>query len=494
MRREIIDGVNAKRYIAYTMPKPILFKNLTLSFPHKVCFEDFCARVPSGGRVALIGGNGSGKSTLLKALAGLDTPLEGEIMLPGGAAVGYVPQTVQDFEHLSGGQRFNKALSRALAARPDILLLDEPTNHLDMANRRALFQMLERFDGTLFVASHDEELLRRCAAQLWVLQYGHIDVFCGRYDDYLQKRASARAALENEKYALEREKKDAHKKLMQEQQRAAGSRRRGELSRAKSKWAPIVAGGKERQAQNTAGRKKSDLNARRQDISAGLKELFIPEEIIPSFALPAAASSAAPLFVSDGEAGYEENKPVLQGADFTLGPRAKAAVVGDNASGKTTFLRAVLGDGRVWRKGVWQTPGPEHTGYLDQHYANVPSSDETVWEFMLGQSALGAPDLRAHLNSFLFRKNEEVNAPLHTLSGGERARLSLAAIALKVPRLLILDEITNNLDLPAKKHVAQILSVYPGALLLVSHEPDFISRCGITDLYLLQGGRFKRQI
>lgn len=100
--------------------------------------------------------------------------------------------------------------------------------------------------------------------------------------------------------------------------------------------------------------------------------------------------------------------------------------------------------------------------------------------------------MRKHLNDFLFRKNEEVNARVNVLSGGERARLALAAIACRVPRLLILDEITNNLDLRAKDYVAQVLSIYPGAFLIVSHEPDFLRRIGVTAVYLAQNGRISK--
>ncbi|MDD4166723.1 MAG: ATP-binding cassette domain-containing protein, partial [Endomicrobiaceae bacterium] len=99
--------------------------------------------------------------------------------------------------------------------------------------------------------------------------------------------------------------------------------------------------------------------------------------------------------------------------------------------------------------------------------------------------------IRKHLNDFLFRKNEEVNEKILLLSGGEKARLSLAAISCRVPQLLILDEITNNLDLITKEHIARILSVYPGSLLIVSHELEFIKKIGINDIYTAEDKRIK---
>lgn len=141
---------------------PIELSRLTLSFPHKMCFEDFSASVPYGSKIAVIGDNSSGKSALMRKLAReKDSPVEGRVLLPDGITAGYVAQTVLDFPGLSGGQRFNKKLSEVLSAQPNLLLLDEPTNHLDIYNRRSLMNMLERFAGTLIVVSHDAGLFER---------------------------------------------------------------------------------------------------------------------------------------------------------------------------------------------------------------------------------------------------------------------------------------------------------------------------------------------
>lgn len=473
------------------MSKPVLFKNISLSFPHKICFEDFSASVPYGSKIAVIGDNGSGKSTLLKTLAGEHTLLEGVVEIPSECAVGYVPQTVLEYADLSGGQRFNKKLTEALALGPDILLLDEPTNHLDIHNRRSLMNLLERFTGTLFVVSHDAELLRKHADLIWHLDNGAIHIFSGSYDDYMARYASLRTQLEEEKDTLEREKRRVHQKLMQEQQRAARSRRMGEINRNKGKWAPIVAGGKERAAQRTAGKKNADIGSRRADIGEQMRGLFIPEILTPSFTLSAFVTAHTPLFVSDGAAGYA-GQTVLTGVNLSVEPAARAAVIGANGSGKTTFLRAVMSDPSVEVSGLWERPALKDVGYLDQHYTGPAPSDTVIGYLKSFVPSWTHAELRKHLNDFLFRKNEEVNARVNVLSGGERARLALAAIACRVPRLLILDEITNNLDLRAKDYVAQVLSVYPGAFLIVSHEPDFLRRIGVTDVYLAQNGRISK--
>jgi len=471
------------------MPKPIKLENISLTFNHKICFQNFSAVINYGDRIAVIGNNGSGKTALVKAIAGCANILEGEIYIPDGIITGYVPQTIESYPQLSGGQRFNKELSLALSKNPDLLILDEPTNHLDIYNRKSLMGMLERFKGALLIVSHDEELLNKNADILWHIEGGKIKIFNGKYRDYKINAALTKNSLEEEKKMLEREKKSAHKKLMKQQERASKSRKGGEKKREEAKWAPIAAGIKKSGAEVSAGKQKSEISQRRYDINERLKSLEISEEITPSFYLNSSSVSFN-LSVSQGSAGYENNE-VLSDINIAIAAGQKAALIGRNASGKTTLLRALTDDRNVLKNGVWIVPKKENIGYLDQHYSNL-DFNKTVIEFI----SYIAPQwtnaqIRKHLNDFLFRKNEEVNEKIPLLSGGEKARISLAAIACRVPQLLILDEITNNLDLLTKEHIAQILSVYPGSLLIVSHEPEFIKKIGIKDIYVAANKRIK---
>ena len=174
---------------------------------------------------------------------------------------------------------------------------------------------------------------------------------------------------------------------------------------------------------------------------------------------------------------------------MSVGRNNKVALIGANASGKTTLLRAIMGNLQILTSGNWSVPKRENIGYLDQHYSNL-DLEKTVIEYIKSfVPAWTHAQIRKHLNDFLFRKNEEVNEKISLLSGGEKARLSLAAIACRVPHLLILDEITNNIDLLTKEYIRQILSEYPGSLLIVSHEPEFIKEIGIDTVYLVQDGK-----
>jgi ATPase subunit of ABC transporter with duplicated ATPase domains len=471
------------------MSKPIKLENLSLTFNHKICFQNFSAVISYGDRIAVIGNNGSGKTALVKAIAGCENILEGEIYIPDGIITGYVPQTVESYPQLSGGQRFNKELSLALSKNPDLLILDEPTNHLDIYNRKSLMGMLERFKGALLIVSHDEELLNKNADILWHIEGGKIKIFNGKYRDYKTNAALTKNSLEEEKRMLEREKKSAHKKLMKQQERASKSRKGGEKKREEAKWAPVAAGIKKSGAEISAGKQKSEISQRKYDINERLKSLQISEEITPSFYLNSSSVSFN-LSVSAGSAGYENNE-VLSDINIAIAAGQKAALIGRNASGKTTLLRALTDDRNVLKNGVWIVPKKENIGYLDQHYSNL-DFNKTVIEFI----SYIAPQwtnaqIRKHLNDFLFRKNEEVNEKIQLLSGGEKARLSLAAIACRVPQLLILDEITNNIDLLTKEHIEMILSLYPGSLLIVSHEPEFIKKIGINDIYMAENKKIK---
>ncbi|WP_424245277.1 ATPase subunit of ABC transporter with duplicated ATPase domains [Elusimicrobium posterum] len=464
------------------MHKTILIKNLSLSFGNKLCFEDFNTQVPYGARISIIGRNGTGKSSLLKILNGMLEPTDGEVVMDKDAVIGYVPQTVHDFDNLSGGERFNKALTQALALNPDILLLDEPTNHLDLKNRNSLINMLKYYYGTLIMVSHDVELLNNSVETLWHIDEGSVNIFTGSYEDYFTEIRRQRFYMETQVEELNKEKKSVHKALMKEQQRAKKSREKGEASRAKAKWAPIVAGNKEQGAQKAAGSKTSNIRDKREDVNSRLSSVRLPEIIKPKFSLEAAdVERGTIVIVNNGAIGYDEM--ILENLNFSLTGTDRMAIVGDNASGKTTLVKALLENPAVKKTGDWTIPKQQDIGYLDQHYNNLDYS-KTVLENM--QDAMpGAKheEIRDFLNDFLFRKQEEVNASASVLSGGEKARLSLALIAAKTPKLLILDEITNNVDLETKEHIIEILKEYPAALIAISHEPDFLEKINITRYY-----------
>ncbi len=464
--------------------KPIQIKNLSLSFPHKTCFDDFNAQISYGSRIAIIGRNGSGKTTLLKILHGTVKPTSGDVLCAADVTFGFVPQIIEESDSLSGGQRLNAAVTKALSLDPNVLLLDEPTNHLDRHNRKSLMRMLQSYPGTLIVVSHDTELLRHCIDTLWHIHDGKIHVFQGAYDDYIRELRSHRSSIEQEITRLDRQKKEMHYALMKEQKRAAKSKARGKKSIHQRKWPTIVSTAKAGRADETSGRKKSAIDHKKQDLTEQLSNLHLPEIIVPKFSIGSAdIGDRTIVSISDGSIGYARQEPLLQKISLSISSRDRIAIQGDNASGKSTLIKAILNDPNVIKSGNWYAPKIDDIGYLDQHYYTLPL-EKTVLEIIAELVPTWSHiEVRRHLNDFLFRKNEEVNSSVAELSGGEKARLSLAQIAARTPKLLILDEITNNLDLETKEHVAQVLKAYPGAMMVISHDADFLEGIGI-DTYL----------
>ena len=187
--------------------------------------------------------------------------------------------------------------------------------------------------------------------------------------------------------------------------------------------------------------------------------------------------------VSGASVGYEA--PVLEGVAFALAAGERLALVGRNGCGKSTLARAILGDPAVWRSGDWMVPDPAAIGYLDQHYANLAWRDTALAAVERVTPIWSLSQRRHHLADFLLRGEQLVQTRVGELSGGERARLALACIASRVPDLLILDEITNNLDLRTLHHVVDVLREYPGAMILISHDDDFLAAIGAVCLLQL---------
>lgn len=460
----------------------IQLKNLSLSFPHKTCFEDFSADIYDGNRIAIIGCNGSGKSSLLKIIKNISADIN----------IGYVPQIIEDFDNLSGGQRFNESLTKALSQNPDLLLLDEPTNHLDQSNRRSLIRMLYSYPGMLIIVSHDLELLNKHIDILWHINDGSITKFTGNYDDYMHELQTKRSSISKELSKLERQKDFMHQALMKEQARASKSRKKGEKSISQRKWPTIVSHANARNAQETSGKKKSNIDHKKQMLSDQISNLYLSEIITPKFSLNSNDIGEHNLiFISEASISYNDKSPILHNIHLSINSKDRIAITGDNASGKSTLIKAIMNYIDITKSGEWHLPLLKDIGYLDQHYRTVNPNNTVLENIQNLVPTWGHAEIRRHLNDFLFRKNEEVNTPVIHLSGGEKARLTLAQIVTKTPKLLILDEITNNLDLETKEHVIQVLKNYPGAMIVISHDEIFLEEIGIHTRYGIHNGEIK---
>lgn len=474
--------------------KPIQIKNLGHCLPHKECFTNFSTQIYYGNRIAIIGTNGAGKTSLLKILTGNIEPTNGSVHHSNDVTFGIVPQIIDGLNNLSGAQRLNNEITKALSLHPNVLLLDEPTNHLDLHNRKSLMRMLKSYLGTLIVVSHDTEFLTHCVDTLWHIDGGKIHMFSGSYDDYVQKIGQQRDSIALTLSRLERKKHEMHNKLMKEQERAAKSSASGEKKIANRKWLKMVGHLKGMKAEKSQGKKLKAIDDQKNDLFDKLKDLRLPEVIKPKFSITAEdIRQKTILSIIDGKVGYKNRDPLLKEINVTMTSKDRIAILGDNASGKSTLVKAILNDDRVIKTGEWTAPNLAAIGYLDQHYQTLDTA-KTVYETIAALvSNWSYAQVRCHLNDFLFRKNEEINLKINQLSGGEKARLCLAQLAAKTPKLLILDELTNNLDLETKEHVVGVLKNYPGALLVISHDGDFLKNIGVQQWYKIANGKLLKE-
>ncbi len=474
----------------YIQHQPILINDLIINFQNKYCLsKPFTTQIYYGSRIGVIGRNGCGKSNLIKLIAKNLTCDEGSITIPEDVILGYIPQLIMsNDDELSGGQRFNKQLSKIVGLNPNLLLLDEPTNHLDTHNREALFGFLRRYQGTLITITHDLELLNYIDT-IWHMVNEEIHQFNGSYHDYMYQYKNEQNNLLSKVQELKYEKKQAHQSLMQEQKRAKNSRQQGEKHIKERKWPTITSGAKARRAEITTGKNKQQIEQNRQDAMEGLKKLYIPEVIIPKFDLNVSYSNPNSFIITidNGTCGYlNNNETTLNNINIQIKTSEKIVLEGNNGSGKSTLLKAILNDPGINKTGIWNCPDISCIGYVDQHYSNL-DEDLSAIELMqkLVPNWLNA-EIRNHLNRFLLRKNEEVNLKVKLLSGGEKVRLNLALIAAKPPKLLILDEVTNNIDLETKNHLSQVLKLYPGGFILVCHEAHFVKELPIDNYYIIK--------
>lgn len=452
-------------------------KDLSLSFPHKICFSSFSTYVHFGSRIAIIGRNGSGKSSLLKMI------FEMKIR----KSIGYIPQIIENYDSYSGGERFNRALSVTLATNPDLLLLDEPTNHLDKDNRRGLFKKLDAYNGTLIIVTHDREILHHYVDILWHINNNQITVFHGKYDDYIREQHIRHQSLQNQLKSLQKEKQNIHENLMKEQEKIAKSKASGKKKVQNKRWMKSVGDLKAMNAESSQGGKLKKIAHKKNGLLEKLEQMRLPEIIFPKFHISAPKNHKGILLsIYNGSIGYKD-KTIWSDINISLHSAERLAIVGKNGCGKTTLIKAILNDSNIIKTGNWSIPQNSDIGILNQHYNDLDGENTPIEVIRAAAINWSYTEIRKHLNDFLFRKNEEVETKVEHLSGGEKAKLSLARIAANSPKLLILDEITNNLDTETYDHVIQVLKNYPGAMLVVSHDEDFLKAINIES-FLQKGG------
>lgn len=383
---------------------------------------------------------------------------------------------------LSGGETTRAHLARLLIARPDLILLDEPTNNLDQEARAAVRGAVAAWGGGALVVSHDRALLRGMDKIVEISGLG-ARVYGGGYDLYVERREEDAAAARRDLEAATREAKRVERDIQATRQRqdrrdAAGLRAkaRGDQPRiilnAMGARAEQTRGGQDRLADRKRAEAQSVLDAARERVGR-VQRL--------EFALPSSGLAAGKLVLAFEEVGFKwpGAASLLSDVTFRLfGPR-RFAVTGANGAGKTTLIRLAAGDlaptaGRITR-GVAAV-------VLDQRAALLRDDQTLLENYRRLNPAADNNAAYAALARFLFRNVAALKAA-RDLSGGERLRAALACVlmAARPPQLIILDEPTNHLDLASIEAIETALGAYDGALVVVSHDQDFLAAVGVDE-------------
>lgn len=504
----------------------VILENISVSFGTRKLLDDVNLRLGGKDRVSLVGVNGSGKSTLLKIIAGQFNQDTGKLIKSQHSTIGYLPQETvrlkgkklfdevydsvenikniedelrqiesemklfdntesedyidllttyselqdrfnlleghklksqvekiliglgfeedefdKDVETFSGGWQMRIELSKLLLQNPTVLLLDEPTNHLDFDSLIWFERYLINYKGAIVVVSHDKEFLNNISSKTIEIHNGDMNTYSGNYSFYVTEKAKRKELLENQF--------KNQQKYFQEQERFI-ERFRYKASKARAVQSRIKLLDKI---------EKVEL----EDEARKIK-----------FKFPPAVHSGRILIEIVGlTKSYDSEKNVLENVDLTIERGEKIAIVGKNGAGKSTLTRIIAATEK-YNSGVVKYGYNAIPKYFAQNQADEMNPEKNALEIMEeANSTETQAAIRNILGGFLFQ-GDDVFKKVGVLSGGEKSRLALAKMLIEPSNLLILDEPTNHLDIRSKEVLQESLAKYEGAVIIVSHDREFI--------------------
>lgn len=460
-------------------------ENLTKSHGDRMIFADVTFGINQGDKIALIAKNGTGKTTLLRCIAGDEAPDSGKITPRSGLKIGFLEQTpllppdmtVAEFANgndrlkrlltqmevyesdaeigtLSGGQRKRLALAKVIADEPDLLILDEPTNHLDITTIEWLENYLSRSKVTLLMVTHDRYFLDHVCDKIIEIDRASVYVYEGNYANFLRRRRERVEGMTSELAKVKN------------------------ILRKEQEWM-------NRQPQARAGKaqyridafhdlkKRSQVNLTERNVDLKVKSSYIGSKIF----------EAVNVSKSFGD------KKVLDNFNYTFSRYEKVGIIGHNGAGKSTFIKMLQGlvppdcghfdVGETVRFGYYSQEGID----FDGNKRVIDAITELAEDIVVHDGIHYTP--MQFLQHFLFTPADQQKY-IAKLSGGERSRLHLAAVLMRSPNFLILDEPTNDLDIVTLGILEEYLAEFKGCAIVISHDRFFLD--SIADhLFVFEG-------
>jgi len=390
------------------------------------------------------------------------------------------------FQQLSGGQKTKVLLARTLVFPADFLLFDEPTNNLDTSSRAILYQYIEKSKQGLIIISHDRILLNKLD-KIIEINTKSIDVYGGDYDFYKKQKDIKLQAIQQEIQArtenLTKSKQTIQTRMERHQQNESRGRKGTAAQiKAKGRYDKIEIKSKKGKSENTNRRIRLQASRKLETVNTALDEarskFEVQEDLNVGLSATSVPNNKVIIKIKDLCFSYHEADDLIDYFDLQIIGPDRIAITGPNGCGKSTLIKLISGELIPQAGNI--TIGVNHIAYLDQT-VSILDKDLTLVDNFLKLNPKSTPfEAYSALAAFKFR-NIDAEKLVGTLSGGERMRAGLAISLLSKhpPQLIILDEPTNHLDLSAIEAIENMLKLYQGAILAVSHDKQFLANIGI---------------
>lgn len=470
-----------------SMKELLKLQDVRYEIKDTLLFEHVTGTVKQGEVIGIIGRNGAGKSTLLQLIQGALLPTAGVIQGLSAVKITIVEQELAHFDKpaisareadllakwqvpnrsfaaLSGGEKLKMRLAEGFAQNAQILLLDEPTNHLDEQSTAFLIKQVQNYKGTIIVVSHDRYFLDRVATKIWSIEEQSLIEHYGNYTSYMAEREHRRLTQQR---AYEKQQKNIDRIEAQMQELTSWSQK-GHAQSTKLEGFKEYHRVKAKRLDAQVKSKKRRLEA---ELAKARVEAVEPEADI-RFSLNTNQRVGKRLLESKHLSLSFGDRTLLKDVSITAQFGDKIAITGKNGSGKTSFLKVLLG--KLEAEGeVWLSPAAT-IGYLTQEVFDLPL-DQTPEQYFYQETFEERGKVRNLMKNLGFTPTHWTSA-IGKMSMGERVKCKLMAYILEDKNVLLLDEPTNHLDLPSREQLERTLAQYNGTLLVVSHDRYFLEK------------------